>query len=174
MFYFPRIFSLILFSDDHFFNKFNNELHTDDRQREKESTAGGKGERGDGWRRWGEGGGDQKRGGRGVRWVEEMGRGRGGRVQMGGGDREGEGEGGIRSGGVGGVRWVEEMGRGDQKRGGGGVGGVRWVEGGGWGDQQRGEGGVWGGWDGQRGWGAGGCSMGVKRLPEVGDDGDDR
>ena len=33
------------------------------------------------------------------------------------------------------------------------------------------EGGVW---DGQRRWGAGGCSMGVKRLPEVGDDSGDR
>ena len=63
---FPRIFSLILFSDDHFFNKFNNELHTDDRQREKESAGWGKGEGGKvedmGT---GRGGGDQKRGGGG-------------------------------------------------------------------------------------------------------------
>ena len=67
MFYFPRIFNLILFSDDHFFNKFNNELYTDVRQREKESAAGGKGGRGMGGRdgRGREGRGDQKRGGGG-------------------------------------------------------------------------------------------------------------
>ena len=73
MFYFPIIFSLILFSDDHFFNKFNNELHTDDRQREKESTAGGKGGRGG--------------------WVEEMGRGRGGSEAGGSGGEMGGGDG---------------------------------------------------------------------------------
>ena len=39
----------------------------------------------------------------------------------------------------------------------------------------RGGGGGGGGvWDGQRRWGAGGCLVGVKRLPEVVDDGGDR
>ena len=48
----------------------------------------------------------------------------------------------------------------------------------------RGRGGEWGGGGGggdgereeerRRRWGADGCSMGVKRLPEVEDDGDDR
>ena len=57
---FSRIFSLILFSDDHFLKKFNNELHTDDRQREKEIGRlgeGGEGGKGGGYGdREGEGG----------------------------------------------------------------------------------------------------------------------
>ena len=62
----------------------------------------------------------------------------------------GRGEGGM-GGGDG-----EREGEGGIRSGGGGGGGGVWV------------------WDGQRRWGAGGCSMGVMRLPEVGDDGGDR
>ena len=89
-----------------------------------------KGDReGDGWSRWGEGGGG----------VEEMGRGR-------------EGEGGISRGGGG-----------KDQRGGVGMGSRRggWGEGGGTGSAAT-------------TMGVGGCSIGVKRLPEIGDDGGDR